>query len=477
MRDEMRERSFSGGCASKLTFLSKTHDFLKPKNVDKKKKDSILQPGKIVLKAPMNNSNTTSDPIKKPIAIAASLPGSSSFNFVYKTNNKNGPPQLAKLTVTGYRMNNERSPFFNPIPSTSKSHLDSKHRKCRSGRGGSGSTLRNPLNFEDSNSGMECGGNDSSSLSSSDSEGLFTNESDREGDDELTDWPGIEELKAFNKTLSFKTPKVTNSNTTHKTVSNMPPPKRLKKDRRPITPYWTSCKNKFKKKKVKADSGNDDDDASMSDSQTVVDIEDLVGGVNENIMRPPPTFSSFSDVKNAGVSGKDANISFYESFQAFDEKSGTQDSAVNQLPRTNFTLQKTSSSDLNVSERSPQSDHYGSEPSGARCGGVGVREIRAGCRRLRDERPGLLIHSAANEQLAKFLQDARQTELKLPAFASADHVERDKLYSLAKLYSLEMQVDHGRPVLKKTMYVNYSVCMIITKYIAIWQYSILLESH
>ena len=116
--------------------------------------------------------------------------------------------------------------------------------------------------------------------------------------------------------------------------------------------------------------------------------------------------------------------------------------------RTNFSLQKTSSSDLNLSEKSPQSDHYYSEHSMGNAVVTEVREIRAGCRRIRDERPGFLILSAANEQLSKFLQDSCQTELKLPSLN--DPEEKEKLESLAKLYSLELQVEMGRPVLRKT---------------------------
>lgn len=280
-------------------------------------------------------------------------------------------------------------------------------------------------------------GNESSSLSSSDSDGVVTNDSDREGDDELTDWPGIEELKVFNKSLTFKSSKAVDS---PKSVNSMPPPKRLKKEKMLVKSEWGS-KNRFKKKRPKVDSGNDDD-AMMSDSKTVVDLDEEV---NRDIL-PHSSYSSFSDVKNAGVSGQNANERFFHSFQAFQEKSG-QDASFSRAPRTNFALQKTSSSDLNLSEKSPQSDHYYSEHSGNAVV-TEVREIRAGCRRIREERPGFLILSAANEQLSKFLQDSCQTELKLPSLN--DPEEKEKLESLAKLYSLELQVEMGRPVLRKT---------------------------
>ncbi|KAL4713317.1 hypothetical protein ACJJTC_015304 [Scirpophaga incertulas] len=344
--------------------------------------------------------------------------------------------------MTGYKVTTDLPPVFNPAGASVKYHrkfkmLNKTHPP---------NSLRNPLQFEDSNSGMDCAGNESSSLSS-DSDGVVTNDSDREGDDELTDWPGIEELKVFNKSLTIKTSKTGNNNNNNSNSVNMPPPKRIKKEKHLIKGGWASCKNRFKKKRPKVDSGNDDD-AMMSDSKTVVDLDEETNFSKENcdILQPHSSFSSFSDIKNAGLTGQNANETFFQSFQAFQEKS-CHDETFSQTPRDNFSLQKTSSSDLNVSEKSPQSDHCYSEHSMGQ-GVSEVREIRAGCRRIREERPGFLILSAANEQLSKFLQDSCQTELKLPS--SHDPGEREKLESLAKLYSLRLQVEMGRPILRKT---------------------------
>ncbi|XP_023954158.1 uncharacterized protein LOC112057836 [Bicyclus anynana] len=426
---EMRERSFSGGCSSKSAYFK--NDIKSRKcEIDKKKKDTVLQPGKIVLK-----SQNIED--EKPCSVS-SLPGSSSFNFVYKNTSKNGTPVLSKLT--GYRIATDLPPVFNPM---CKNHIEAKfQRKIKIlNKTHPQSSLRNPLLFDEAISGMDCTGNESSSLSSSDSDGVVTNDSDREGDDELTDWPGIEELKVFNKSLTFKSSKSINNNCT-KSISNMPPPKRLKKEKPVAKSGWANCKNRFKKKRPKVDSGNEDD-AMMSDSKTVVDVEDEI--LKEKEILPHSSFSTFSDIISASASGQNADESFYQSFQAFQEKS---EKEFNQTPRTNFSLQKTSSSDLNLSEKSPQSDHYYSEHSMGNTGVSEVREIRAGCRRIREERPGFLILSAANEQLSKFLQDSCQTELKLSSFQ--DPMEREKLESLAKLYSLELQVEMGRPILRKT---------------------------
>lgn len=423
---EMRERSFSGGCSSKSPFFK----------LSKHSKRDLVQPGKIVLKS-QNDEAKPSMFTNTP-----TLPGSSSFNFVYKSASKNGTPILSKMT--GYKIATDLPPFFNA--STSKNYFECKYSKKYKymNRTHPPNGLRNPLLFDEEGS-MDFGGNESSSLSSSDSDGVVTNDSDREGDDELTDWPGIEELKVFNKSLTIKTSKAVES---PKSLNNMPPPKRLKKEKMLVKGGWASCKNRFKKKRPKVDSGNDDD-AMMSDSKTVVDLEEeVLSKENRDILQPHSSFSSFSDVKNAGGSGQNANKTFFRSFQAYQEKSGPQDASFSRAPRTNFALQKTSSSDLNLSEKSPQSDHYYSEHSMGNAVGAEVREIRAGCRRIREERPGFLILSAANEQLSKFLQDSCQTELKLPSLN--DPEEKEKLESLAKLYSLELQVEMGRPVLRKT---------------------------
>lgn len=104
-----------------------------------------------------------------------------------------------------------------------------------------------------------------------------------------------------------------------------------------------------------------------------------------------------------------------------------------------------------------------------------VREIRAGCRRIRDERPGFTIFSSVNEHLARFvqflqfnlkrflvfcnsisfnfsharfLQDSRQSQLILP-YTNTE--ENDKLIDLAKLYSLRIEIENNRAIFYKTM--------------------------
>ncbi|XP_069678931.1 G patch domain-containing protein 2 isoform X3 [Periplaneta americana] len=82
--------------------------------------------------------------------------------------------------------------------------------------------------------------------------------------------------------------------------------------------------------------------------------------------------------------------------------------------------------------------------------GLSGREIRAGRRRVRGERPGFSIVTSANEKLSRFLQDPGQSELRLHPMQKQ---ERDQLCHLANLYSLQMSSDPNRrtcPVLTKT---------------------------
>lgn len=72
------------------------------------------------------------------------------------------------------------------------------------------------------------------------------------------------------------------------------------------------------------------------------------------------------------------------------------------------------------------------------------REIRAGCRRLHNERPGFTITTGANERVARFLQDTGRSELRLCG------AEQDKLGQLAALYSLDLWFEGANSLLRKT---------------------------
>lgn len=471
----MRERSFSGGCASKSYFCGKTtsKSFMDFKNskkylpIDKvpKFKDKILAP---VKSAGMKNGlESALQSISLSSFTPSQIPASSSFNFVYR------PPATTCDTtpIFGKPLTKPPSvfsvPFFafpdndtkNQNTKPSKKHEKSHSRKHKSHHKSNEGKLRNPLQFDDSNINMDCTiVNDavsSSSISSSDSEGVVTNDSDREGDDELTDWPGNDEISSFSKNLNLKVQRPSPNGLSKTTVqqSNKTP---LKKDKFLPKQGLSSCKNKtdstLQKTDINLDMNADmqlmEDDTMMSDAGSVLDTySNCVASPNEPTSLTE-TYTSFADVKNAGLLNNNVNEAFFHSFNALHDGKYHINKDEQYIPRTNFSLQKTSSSDLNLSEKSPQSDHCYSEHS-ASFGPPTIRKLRAGCRRLRDERPGFTILSAANEQLSRFLQDSCQDELKLPCFNN-DLEEKEKLASLAKLYSLDMSVELGRPVLRKT---------------------------
>lgn len=251
-----------------------------------------------------------------------------------------------------------------PIPLRNNKEYPSAQRKCL--------TQTNPkpkhskrhrmrrmqLQFDDPN-GMDCAGlNDflsSSSLSSSDSEAPITNESEREGDlgdDELTDWPGNEAMVNFASKNDFK---------------------RAKQPR---------------KSKI---SGTDD---LMADDDTLMSADEMIPSPN------PSAAIASTSTSLAGTTMPPNSLHLPMKFAP----------AIGP-PFTLDGTQKGGSVPIDIvgpatlpgpgfveSEMSGEtSNHFlSSTPPG-----VEVREFRAGCRRVRDERPGFTIFTSVNEHLSK----------------------------------------------------------------------------
>lgn len=242
---------------------------------------------------------------------------------------------------------------------------------------------------------MSCNMNDllsSSSLSSSDSEAVNTNESDHEGDDELTDWPGNEGMVNFTSKNDFK---------------------RANKSRvmKPSLPQ------------IKQQDDIQDDDTLMSTDDSVFR---KLAGYETNDMGAPS--HNHGHVKYSPGSSEDLPLD--------------QQNAMLISSGYNQTSRFESPAEMSNNYFSSQ-DIYSD-----------IREIRAGCRRIRDERPGFSIISSANELLARFLQNDQQQVLTLFNINATEH---DNLYGLSKLYSLTMQVDNGCVVLSKTSNTMQSV--------------------
>ncbi|XP_016948781.1 uncharacterized protein LOC108023670 [Drosophila biarmipes] len=236
----------------------------------------------------------------------------------------------------------------------------------------------------------------SSSLSSSsDSEaevgGHRRHDTDREGDDELTDWPGNE----FGPGARYD-------------------PKR-KLTKKSLLPQ------------IRSDDTIGEDDTLMSGTEA--------GAVG---MEPPPKSPAHLPESLQDLSRfQPASVS--EPIEILNAGSEMETNADGTVPASRQIESEMSGETSNpFLSSSPPGQAQGQE----------VREIRAGCRRINGERPGFSIKMGVNERIARFLQDPQQTQIRLAA--DIELHEPDSMCNLATLYSLTMAVEHGCTVLTKT---------------------------
>lgn len=274
------------------------------------------------------------------------------------------------------------------------------HRKKNSGH----HNRRRFLQFTVDQHSMDCEElNDfsSSSLSSSDSEDNHAaNDTDREGDDELTDWPGNESVCGEQKYDSKR--KLTKRNA-------LP---QIKSDPESLNSMLMA-----------------EDDTVMSNTTAVGD------GCSLN-------WPSSSTVEYREAVE-------HLPFQSSEPITIAAKTGFSSICRGNVNI--TGEDDLIMPLKQIESEMSGetSNPflSSPPCQPNEVREIRAGCRRVKGERPGFSIKTSVNERLARFLQDPRQLQIRLPDIEIYEH---ESLINLATLYSLQMSLDNGCAVLNKT---------------------------
>lgn len=250
--------------------------------------------------------------------------------------------------------------------------------------------------FHDEN-GMDCGNlNDflsSSSLSSSDSEAGQTNESDREGDDELTDWPGNEAMVNFASKNDFKRAKSVRGG-----LSN--PINILNKSSALASGRYNANDECM---------GQDEDTLMSADELPLSCTSHMNASHNSNesnllLSTGPNIFpSKFSpSIPNRLISNETAFSSPSTSDNQFTLNSSRILHNATSLPIDIVSSAHQSfGSDVHAaqieSEMSGEtSNHFLSSPNATT-----VREIRAGCRRVRDERPGFTIFSSVNEHLSR----------------------------------------------------------------------------
>lgn len=248
------------------------------------------------------------------------------------------------------------------FPVAYHSHIAALHHRHKQNR-------RLKLQFDDQ-SFMDCGNiNDflsSSSLSSTDSETEETNESDHEGDDELTDWPGHEAMVNFASKNEFKR--------ANKKAGKMPQIKQQ-------------------------DDIIQDDDTLMSadevQGQTLVDPPMLPinllthqnSSVSKFVSMPSSRSQASHPINITGTLGS--------SFIPSSSTSGVADGGYGSSFTASYIQKQPIESEMSGETSTP----FLSSPNAF---GIGeVREIRAGCRRIREERPGFSIITSFNEQLLR----------------------------------------------------------------------------
>jgi G patch domain-containing protein 2 len=178
----------------------------------------------------------------------------------------------------------------------------------------------------------------SSSLSSSESETEDTNGSDHEGDDELTDWPGHEAMVNFSRN-----------------------------DLRNV-------KRCSKLKKIKQDEVLQDDETLMS---------------AEEVQFPLKSPSTLMLQSNSSSNPIDINNLVDTTSQFAQDGSST--SGIN-ADYGSFNFPRVIESEMSgETSNSLLSSCIANE----------IREIRAGCRRIRDERPGFSIIASFNDELMR----------------------------------------------------------------------------
>lgn len=277
-----------------------------------------------------------------------------------------------------------------------KSHhtLHSNHKRKESRRR---NRMKMQIQFDDAN-GMDCGLNDflsSSSLSSSsDSEAGQTNESDREGDDELTDWPGNEAMINFASKNDFKR---ANKRSNGININN------------PL--LGSSAKPTIQHGRFM------NDDNMGQDEDTLMSADELISvSPKTSHFITTATATNVSTSQNPIYIPPPANtlvpatltlpIKFAPSLTSANTYT------VPSIPiMAENHLRQTSSLPIDISPHTqPQFDgnlrQIESEMSGESSNhflNTEVREIRAGCRRIRDERPGFTIFTKVNEHLSRFV--------------------------------------------------------------------------
>lgn len=194
----------------------------------------------------------------------------------------------------------------------------------------------------------------SSSLSSSESETEDTNGSDHEGDDELTDWPGHESMVNFGKVADLK-----------------------------------SMRKSSKLKKIKQDE-------VLQDDETLMSADEVQFPIMKTPNASPVMMVANNDLVLAAKlhSSHPIDINLIEQSHLFSQQDGSSTSGIADYGSYNLP-----SNFPRVIESEMSGETSNSLLSSSMANEI--REIRAGCRRIRDERPGFSILASFNDELMR----------------------------------------------------------------------------
>lgn len=369
----------NGGAASKDLFSQSVDS-----NVNDLTRIASAESHSIAMQ-PLNKSSSVDDPlISQPNKMPQKSGSFDSTIMAHDCHATYATPQLTAAEFTTTKPNKD---------STRNVSKARHHKRKQSKR----HQMQMQIQFGNPN-GMDCGSlNDflsSSSLSSSDSEGGETNESDREGDDELTDWPGNEAMVNFASKNDFKRAKSTRT-------TNI----------------------QLKATALQGKGFNDDPMTQDDDTLMSADEEPLSPFTSHLLSNPsvtPHTITSPVNVQPAHpltLQLKSSLLSNTRTRLNAEQTLSSPSTSDNQTSmHLNRMIRVTPSMPIDIvqqplshhgsmgtalaqveSEMSGEtSNHFLSSPNLAE-----VREIRAGCRRVHNERPGYSIFTSVNEHLSR----------------------------------------------------------------------------
>lgn len=389
--DILRGFTFSSNCSSNGGGLNELHSRqVQPNNATDSFATPVVESHTAALQ-PLNKSASVEDPLREP---QNKLPQKSgSFDTAIMSHIESAAT-YATPQLTAAEFTTAKPPTKDA--SSRKASKGPHHKRKQSKR----HQIQMQIQFGNSMAdGMDCGSlNDflsSSSLSSSDSEGGETNESDREGDDELTDWPGNEAMVNFASKNDFKRAKSMRATTNQLIKANalhgrgfvddlmtQDEDTLMSADELPLSPSTSH----FLATTATATSQAITSPINVQATHPLAGVQLRFSSLSSNRSQAEQTLSSPSTSDNQISANPNRQIRVATSMPI---------NIVQPAPH-NVHMGLTASRYAEYEMPGQASSHFFSTPNVSE-----VREIRAGCRRVHNERPGYSIFSSVNEHMSR----------------------------------------------------------------------------